>query len=132
MSMVSSFQKKLLNSVDEHFLSYYEAWERSRMALTRSTISSERMMAQGAIISQFQQYAIEPQLLGGDHPFLYGERHQGAFSTLLFYYSYDMATSPTQQAEALAACNSALDLYHQLSGSLPINIKWLVDGGIAE
>lgn len=127
--MVSSVQKKLLNYMDEHFLPYYEAWERSCMALTRSTISSEPMMAREAIISQFQQYGIEPQLLGGDRPLLYGERYKGAFSTLLFYYSFDRTASPLQQTAALAACVAAFDLYQQVTGSLPINIKWLFDGG---
>src|SRR2546430_1112417 len=129
MSMLSSVQKKLLNDVDEHFLSYYEAWERSHMALTHSTVSSERTVAQQIIISQLRQYGIEPQLLGADHPLLYGERHKDAFSTLLFYYAYDRTASPLQQAEALAGCMAALDLYQQVTSSLPINIKWLFDSG---
>src|SRR5947209_5934218 len=129
MSMVSPVQKKLLNYVDEHFLSYYEAWERSCTALTRSTVSSKRTMAQQTILSQFQQHAIKPQLLGEDHLLLYGERYKDAFSTPLFYYSYDRTASPLQQAEAFAACVAALDLYQQVTGSLPINIKWLFDYG---
>jgi acetylornithine deacetylase/succinyl-diaminopimelate desuccinylase-like protein len=129
MSMISSVQEKLLNSVDEHFLSYYEAWERSRIAFTRSTFSSERRMAQEAIISQFQQYGVEPLLFGTDHPLLYGERSQDTFSTLLLYYSYAMGASPLQQAELLAACTAALDIYQHAIGSPPINIKWLFDSG---
>ncbi len=128
--MVSPVQKQLLNYVDEHFLSYYEAWENSCTALTWPTASSKGPLAQQAILSQFQQYAIKPQLLGGDHSLLYGERHKDAFSTLLFYYSYDRTASPLQQAEAFAACVAALDLYQQMTGSLPINIKWLFDNGI--
>ncbi len=129
MSMLSPVQKKLLNGVDEHFLSYYESWKRSHTALTHSTVSSERRIAREAIISQFQQYEIELQRLGGEHLLFYGERHEDAFSTLLFYYAYDRAASPLQQAEALAGCLAALDLYQQATGSIPINIKWLFDGG---
>jgi acetylornithine deacetylase/succinyl-diaminopimelate desuccinylase-like protein len=129
MSMISSVQEKLLSYADEHFLSYYETWERSYIAFNRSTSYSERRIAQEAIISQFQQYGIEPQLLGGDHLLLYGERYKDAFSTFLFYYSYDMATPSTRQAEAFAACLAALDIYQHVTGSLPVNIKWLFDSG---
>src|SRR5947209_5524508 len=129
MSMVSPVQEKLLNYADEHLLSYYEVWQRSSMAFTRSTVPLKRTSIQEAIISQLQHHGVEPQLLSGDHPLLYGERCKGAFSTLLFYYAYDMAVSPTQQAEALAACVAALDIYQRVTGSLPINIKWLFDGG---
>jgi acetylornithine deacetylase/succinyl-diaminopimelate desuccinylase-like protein len=128
MSMLSSVQKKLLNYADEHFLSYYETWKRSRMAVIHSNVFSERTLAWETLLSQFRQYGIEPQLLGADHPLLYGERHKDAFSTLLFYYPYDRAAAPLQQAEAFASCLAALDLYEQVTGSLPINIKWLFDG----
>lgn len=127
--MVSPVQEKLLNYADEHLLSYYEAWQRSSIAFTRSTSSLKKSTGVEAISSQLQQYGIEPQLLSGDHPLLYGERCKDAFSTLLFYYAYDIAVSLTQQAEAFAACVAALDIYQRVTGSLPVNIKWLFDGG---
>ncbi|HZU01766.1 MAG TPA: hypothetical protein VFA10_19000 [Ktedonobacteraceae bacterium] len=112
--MVSPVQEKLLNYADEHLLSYYEAWQRSSMAFTRSTASLKRTGVE-AINSQLQQYGVELQLLSGDHPLLYRERCTDAFSTLLFYYAYDMAVSPIQQAEAFAACVAALDIYQRVN-----------------
>jgi hypothetical protein len=127
--MISSVQEQLLKHADEYLPSYYEKLARSWMPSARSIFSSERTSALEAILSQFQQHGIEAQFLGRDHPLLYGERYTGAVFTLLLFYSYDMSLSPTWQAEALAACIAALTISQHVTGSFPVNIKWLFDCG---
>jgi acetylornithine deacetylase/succinyl-diaminopimelate desuccinylase-like protein len=126
--MIPSLQEQLLKHADEYLPSYYEQLARSCMPSTPPTLS-ERNSALEAILSQFQRHGIEAQFLGRDHPLLYGERYTGAVFTLLLYYSYDMSLFPTWQAEALAACIAALDISQHVTGSFPVNIKWLFESG---
>jgi len=126
--MVPSIQKKLFQDVDEHIAFYVGAWKQLYVQLSHIAhyVDSQKILE--AVIAQLQQRGIQAQILSEQIPLIYGELPAGTPHTLLFYHHYDMRAPALQELEAIAALFSAFEVCKKVSGLVPVNIKWLLDG----
>ncbi len=129
--MGSSTQKQLLQHIDEHISSTVEGWKFFATQLGNSAQCSSKQKIFEAILFQLQSRGLTTRLLSEEDevPLIYGELHTGAPHTLLFYTHHDLFSSDLWNLAIIATHLTALDTYQAIADALPVNIKWLLDGG---
>src|SRR5437660_3140919 len=123
--MTPSLQKRLFQYIDAHLLSYLRGWENLSPLLGQSP-GTEKIAA--FIIAQWQRQGITTHTLDSEAPFICGELRAGMPRTLLFYHYYHPKFHALSYFASVIACLAALEAYQSLTGTLPINILWLLDG----
>ncbi|SRR5579884_505304 len=119
--MVSLEHERLLHHIDERQGTYLERWERLQGCF------SERASAMDdQLLLQLQSYGIHTTLLNHDSTFIYGELDNKAARTLLFYQQYNANLAGIWELLPIAIGLLALDVYRECTGTIPVNIKWLV------
>jgi len=124
--MVPSVQRKLFQSVDEQMAFYVDAWEQLHAQLSDATPETASQNIQNALL---KHRGVKTQVLSEHMPLVYGELATGADSTLLFYQRCDARFPALQEVQEVAALLAAIEACQKVAGRLPVNIKWLLDGG---
>jgi acetylornithine deacetylase/succinyl-diaminopimelate desuccinylase-like protein len=134
--MVSLDHERLLRHIDEHHNSYLERWEQFHAPFikhlkhqtdqiqqaTKAPTMSDRLQL------QLQSRGIHTALLNNDSSFIYGELDNGASHTLLFSQYYTANLPAIWELLPIASWLIALDVYRECTGTVPVNIKWLLHG----
>lgn len=123
--MIPSLQKRLFQYIDTHLLSHLSEWENLSTLLGQGS-DTEKIAA--FIIAQLQRQGVTTHTLDPEAPFIYGELHTGMPRTLLFYHYYHPKSHDLSYFVSIIACLAALEAYQSLTGTLPVNILWLLDG----
>lgn len=129
--MVSRIQQKLLDHVDEHYLSCINRWQDLYTQLY--TLTMQKM--QEIVITWLQRSGMSVQFLASDRSLLYGELQVGAEQTLLLYLrvpELPSASAASYVTTALISYQSALDTCFFVLDSLRVNIKLVFDGWIKQ
>lgn len=126
--MQLSLQKKLLQYIDEHLSSSLEDWRLFARQLKNSLQDNNREQISEMILSLLESRGMATRLLSKEVPLVYGELHAGAAHTLLLYTHHALFSSDLWNFATIAIHLAALDAYRAITGSLGVNIKWLLDG----
>ncbi len=136
--MLPSFQDRIFLHIEDHLSSY----------LLRPLLADEHpadtapaqhgQTKEQELVAHLHTLGFASRVFGNDQSLIYAERapddREGRpYATLLLYHRYDPLASQHRSGvssglENIAACLAALAAYQQTMGSLPINIKWLLDG----
>jgi hypothetical protein len=125
--MTPTIQRRLLEYIDEHYLSYTTNWLHLYTQLY--TLHTQKM--QEGVISWLQRSGMAFRFLTSDQLLIYSELETGATQTLLFYTRLPLVSSTVTAshiATALITYQSAVDACLHCPNPLPVNIKWLFDG----
>src|SRR5579883_775007 len=123
--MIPSLQKRLFQYIDTHLLSYLNRWENLFIFLQQNP-DTEKIAVH--ITEVLQRQEVTTHTLDTEPPFIRGELRTGTPRTLLLYHYYNPKFHNLQYFASIITCLAALEAYQALTGTLPINLLWLLDG----
>lgn len=119
-------QERLLSTIDQQNRTYQKRWEQFSEQC-RSAVQKQNNRQIFAIIKhQLQKRGMKIHVSESDQSLLYGELQRGAKQTLLLYTIFTQPAPTAKELHAIAAQLFALDTYQEISGEMPINLKWLM------
>lgn len=124
--MVSIDSQKLLHHIHQRQKAYLNGWEQLYAQFNSVSQDPKMSRTQEVLMTQLQCRGFT--LYGRDQLLMYGELSTRARPTLLFYNHFPRHYSSQWEILPIVARLTALDVYQEIYGTLPINIKWLLHG----